>query len=55
MRKKPYMSKNRLFLGGKRKQKGGFFSLPDLDSELNWLKKYWEVEEKKKEGKQDGS
>ena len=39
MRKNPYMSKNRLFLGGKRKQKGGFFFPAGLGLGIKLAKK----------------
>ena len=39
MRKKSYMSKNRLFLGGKRKQKGGVFFPAGLGLGIKLAKK----------------
>ena len=48
MRKKPYMSKNRLFLGGKRKQKGGFFFPAGLGLGIKLAKKILGGRRKKK-------
>ena len=46
-KRKPYVSKNRLYLGGRRKQKGGFFFPPAIGIGFKIVKKLLGVRRKR--------